>query len=74
MVKKDRVFHLQVSEGTLGPSGAVTPEGWVPVQAFDPEDVGRTPDVDYHMLSYERRAMDLDELDSPQGHILTGVR
>lgn len=73
-MKLGRVFHLQISEGTLGARGAVTPGDWVPLQKFDPKDPGVKDGVDYHQLTYERRAIDLDELDSPAGHILTGVR
>ncbi|XP_050675769.1 uncharacterized protein LOC126972772 isoform X2 [Leptidea sinapis] len=74
LVKYGRVFHLQISEGTLGERGAVTPGGWVPVHKFDVNDAGVREGQDYHTLSYERRALDLDELDSPRGQILTGVR
>ncbi|XP_063364049.1 uncharacterized protein LOC134652808 isoform X2 [Cydia amplana] len=73
IVKLGRVFHLQISEGVLGERGAVTPSGWVPVVKFDPADVG-VAETDYHTLTYEQRAIDLDELDSPKGHVLTGVR
>ncbi|XP_061715652.1 uncharacterized protein LOC133523945 isoform X2 [Cydia pomonella] len=73
IVKIGRVFHLQISEGVLGERGAVTPSGWVPVVKFDPADVG-VAETDYHTLTYEQRAIDLDELDSPKGHVLTGVR
>ncbi|CAF4907893.1 unnamed protein product [Pieris macdunnoughi] len=74
LVKHGRVFHLQVSEGRLGERGAVTPGGWVPFNKFDVDDPDVRENVDYHTLSYERRAVDLDELDSPYGHIMTGVR
>ncbi|XP_063536054.1 uncharacterized protein LOC134745886 isoform X2 [Cydia strobilella] len=73
IAKVGRVFHLQISEGVLGERGAVTPSGWVPVVKFDPADVG-VAETDYHTLTYEQRAIDLDELDSPKGHVLTGVR
>nr|XP_032517092.1 uncharacterized protein LOC116769964 isoform X2 [Danaus plexippus plexippus] len=74
LVKYGRVFHLQISEGTLGERGSITPSGWVPIQKFDITDAGVKEGVDYHTLTYERRAIDLDELDSPSGHVLTGVR
>ncbi|XP_028172666.1 uncharacterized protein LOC114361723 isoform X2 [Ostrinia furnacalis] len=74
LVKLGRVFHLQISEGTLGERGSVIPGDWVPIQKFDPSEPGMRDGVDYHKLTYERRAIDLDELDSPAGHILTGVR
>lgn len=74
LVKHGRVFHLQISEGLLGERGYITPGSWVPVQKFDIADPGVRDGDDYHTLTYENRAVDLDELDSPSGHILTGVR
>ncbi|CAK1554539.1 unnamed protein product [Leptosia nina] len=74
LVKHGQVFHLQISEGKLGERGTVTAGSWVPVQKFDINDPDVRDGVDYHTLSYERRAVDLDELDSPYRHILTGVR
>lgn len=74
LVKYGRVFHLQISEGTLGERGTVTPGSWVPIQKFDISEMGIREGVDYHTLTYERRAIDLDELDSPRLHALTGVR
>ncbi|XP_045536679.1 uncharacterized protein LOC123721596 isoform X1 [Papilio machaon] len=74
LVKHGRVFHLQISEGTLGERGAVRAGSWVPIQKFDPNDQSVREGIDYHTLTYERRAIDLDELDSPVGHVLTGVR
>ncbi|XP_034832290.1 uncharacterized protein orion isoform X3 [Maniola hyperantus] len=74
LVKHGRVFHLQISEGTLGERGSVTPGSWVPLQKFDITDAGLRDGVDYHTMSFEERAIDLDELDSPTGYILTGVR
>lgn len=74
LIKLGRVFHLQISEGSLGERGSVTPGDWVPVPKFDPADPGVREGMDYHTLTYEQRGIDLDELDSPMGHILTGVR
>ncbi|XP_045773211.1 uncharacterized protein LOC123872741 isoform X3 [Maniola jurtina] len=74
LVKHGRVFHLQISEGTLGERGSITPGSWVPLQKFDITDSGIRDGIDYHTMSYEKRAIDLDELDSPTGYILTGVR
>ncbi|CAK1579900.1 unnamed protein product [Parnassius mnemosyne] len=74
LVKHGRVFHLQISEGTLGERGTITPSSWVPIQKFDPNEPGVREGVDYHTLTYEKRAIDLDDLDSPIGHVLTGVR
>lgn len=74
MVKHGKVFHLQIHQGSLGERGLVKDGEWVPVQKFEPTDVDIVEGRDYHTLTYERRAIDLDELDSPAGHVLTGVR
>ena len=31
-------------------------------------------DVDYFMMTYEQRAVDLDRLDAPVGHVITGIK
>ncbi|XP_059061468.1 uncharacterized protein LOC131854370 isoform X3 [Achroia grisella] len=75
LVKSGRVFHLQITQGILGERGSVTPHGsWGAITEFDPSDKALKEGVDYHTLTYERRAIDLDDLDSPAGHVLTGVR
>ncbi|XP_026734290.1 uncharacterized protein LOC113498483 isoform X2 [Trichoplusia ni] len=74
LVKLGKVFHLQVYEGALAERGFVESSTEVAVKAFDPMHVGVTQGVDYHTLTYERRAIDLDELDAPAGHVLTGAR
>lgn len=74
LVKFGKVFHLQIHQGELRERGSVAPGEWLPVQKFDPSDVGVIDGVDYHTLTYERRAIDLDNLESPSGHVLTGVR
>lgn len=74
LVKHGKVFHLQIAQGTLGERGAISESEWIPVQKFDPHDYGVVEGVDYHKLTYESRAIDLDELDSPSGYVLTGVR
>ncbi|XP_060803250.1 uncharacterized protein LOC106138026 isoform X2 [Amyelois transitella] len=75
LVKYGRVFHLQISQGTLGERGLVTPGSWVePENKFDPKDYEVNEGVDFHTLTYEKRAIDLDELDSPSGHVMTGAR
>ncbi|XP_012545193.1 uncharacterized protein LOC101735738 isoform X1 [Bombyx mori] len=74
LIKHGRVFHLQVYESTLKERGLIEGGDWVPVQKFDPLDPQFKDGVDYHTLTYENRAIDLDDLDSPSGHVLTGVR
>ncbi|KAH9634564.1 hypothetical protein HF086_006189 [Spodoptera exigua] len=74
LVKLGKVFHIQIYQGKLVERGFVESSEEVLAQAFDPEHAGVLEGVDYHTLTYERRAIDLDELDSPSGHVLTGAR
>ena len=74
LVKHGKVFHLQVYQGTLVERGFVESSEEIMAQAFDPAQAGVVEGEDYHTLTYERRAIDLDELDSPSGHVLTGAR
>ncbi|KOB66538.1 Uncharacterized protein OBRU01_21101 [Operophtera brumata] len=74
LVKFGKVFHLQIHQGELRERGSVAPGEWLPLQKFDPSDMGVVDGVDYHTLTYERKAIDLDELESPSGHVMTGVR
>ncbi|XP_035439759.1 uncharacterized protein LOC118269000 isoform X1 [Spodoptera frugiperda] len=74
LVKLGKVFHIQIYQGKLVERGFVESSEEVLAQAFDPEQAGVLEGVDYHTLTYERRAIDLDELDSPSGHVLTGAR
>ena len=74
LVKLGKVFHIQIYEGKLVERGFVESSDEVRAQAFDPSSSDVIKGVDYHTLSYEKRAIDLDELDSPSGHVLTGAR
>lgn len=73
-VKKGRIVHLQIQQGDLLPHGDIneTTVEWVPVQEFDINGEGVEVGRDYHMLTWEHRALDLDDVTLPSGHILTG--
>lgn len=57
---------MQIQEGTLLPHGVinVTSVHWKPVD---------TTPHDYKM-SWEKRSIDLDNLQAPEGHVLTGLQ
>ncbi|KAJ8731650.1 hypothetical protein PYW07_004814 [Mythimna separata] len=74
LVKLGKVFHIQIYQGKLVERGFVESSEEVLAQAFDPTLGDGVEGRDYHTLSYESRAIDLDELDSPSGHVLTGAR
>ncbi|XKL65650.1 hypothetical protein PGB90_009070 [Kerria lacca] len=73
-VKQNRVIHLQVQEGKLLPGGVIDNQtlAWVSLPSIT---VGNWLDVPkYHKLSYESRAIDLDDIVAPAKYLVTGVR
>lgn len=56
------------------PRGAINTSTteWQPVDAFSIMDVNVKSGIDYHKLVWEKRALDLDDLQSSQDHLLTG--
>ncbi|XP_017113092.1 uncharacterized protein LOC108136442 isoform X1 [Drosophila elegans] len=76
-VKKNRIFHLQIQEGELLPRGAVNQSTleWKPVEKYNFFDRDVKKGVDYHMLSYESRSIDLDDVNTDDNSfVITGVR
>ena len=62
--KVNRVMYLQIQEGSLLPHGGINASTlqWKPVN---------TSQSDYKM-SWEKRSIDLDDLQAPEGHVVTG--
>ncbi|KAJ8931393.1 hypothetical protein NQ314_015699 [Rhamnusium bicolor] len=75
-VKKNRIIHLQIQEGKLSTRGKIDIDTvhWVPVEEYKITDRKIYNGQDYHTLSWEKRAIDLDDLEADEGYILTGVR
>ncbi|KAK3908866.1 Chaperone protein DnaJ [Frankliniella fusca] len=65
-VKKNRVIYLQIQEGSLLPHGVINASSlhWKPVNESQNE----------YKMSWEKRDIDLDNLEAPEGHVLTGIR
>lgn len=74
--KVNRVIHLQIQEGELLPMGGINASTveWQPVDAYSIDDEGVTVGTDYHMLTWESRAIDLDDLKLPHNSVLTGIK
>ncbi|XP_050451579.1 uncharacterized protein LOC126851539 isoform X1 [Cataglyphis hispanica] len=74
--KINQIIHMQIQEGELLPRGAINTSTteWQPVDAFSIMDANVRSGIDYHKLVWEKRALDLDDLQSSQDHLLTGVR
>jgi hypothetical protein len=74
-VKKNRIIHIEIEQSQALPEGLVndTDKSWISApndlrigQAGDQEDVFE--------MSYENRALDIDILEAPQNHVITGLR
>lgn len=74
--KKNRIIHIQIQEGKLLPRGAIDENTvrWVPVENYKITDRNIYNKQDYHTLSYEQRIIGLDDLESNQTYLVTGVR
>lgn len=74
-VKKNRIIHLQIQEGKLLPKGKIDVDTvhWVPPEEYKISDRKIFNGQDYHTLSWEKRAIDLDDLEADEGYIVTGT-
>lgn len=74
--KQNRIIHLQVQEGKLMPRGTIDVKTvqWIPVDTYKITDKNVYNDRDYRTLSWEKRAVDLDDLQTDDGYVMTGVR
>lgn len=75
-VKKNRVIHIQIQEGELQSRGLVNAStlSWKPMSEYKLLDRGIRNGLDYHTMSWDKRAIDLDDLIAPVNHVVTGVR
>jgi hypothetical protein len=73
LVKHNRIIHLQVQEGKLLPRGKIDTSTmrWVPVDEMK-IDENSIAGLDYHTLSLEKRALDLDDVVAEEDFVLTG--
>ncbi|XP_072395983.1 uncharacterized protein orion isoform X2 [Diabrotica undecimpunctata] len=75
-IKKNRILHVQIQEGKLLPRGNIDAATvrWVPVEDYKITDRKIYSGQDYHTFSWEKRAVDLDDLEADDGYVFTGVR
>ncbi|XP_058794289.1 uncharacterized protein LOC131665995 isoform X2 [Phymastichus coffea] len=76
MKKENQIIHIQIQEGTLLPRGAIDAQSvsWKKIDNYTIIDPEVRAGIDYHTIMWEKRAVDLDDLDAPQDHLLTGLR
>ncbi|KAH8372544.1 hypothetical protein KR200_006235, partial [Drosophila serrata] len=75
-LKHNRIFHLQIQEGELLAHGTIneTTLQWKPLDSYSILDENVKKDVDFHMLSYENRSIDLVEIKEHSNFVVTGLR
>lgn len=75
-VKKNRIIHIQIQEGELQARGLVNAStlNWKSMSEYKLLDRGIRNGLDYHTMSWDKRAIDLDDLIAPVNHVVTGVR
>lgn len=73
-VKKNRIIHLQVQEGELQSRANIdnTTLRWVPLDDYRVTDKKVRNKQDFHMLTWEERALDLDDLYAGDNEVVTG--
>lgn len=74
LVKENQIIHIQIQEGKLLERGMIDNKkiSWKPVDNYSRTDVGVVNGRDYHTLTWEHRAIDLDDLFADDEHLLTG--
>lgn len=74
--KVNRIIHIQIQEGELQARGYINAStlSWKLVSDYKLLDRGIRNGLDYHTMSWDKRAIDLDDLIAPVNHVVTGVR
>lgn len=78
-MKYDHIIHMAISERQLFANGALLPTNrssttWKSNFNFGVNDGDIIEGVDYHTITAQNSAIDLDVLYVPLGYVLTGVR
>ncbi|XP_034116996.1 uncharacterized protein LOC117576392 [Drosophila albomicans] len=78
IIKKNRIFHLQIQQGQLLPRGVINESTvhWKPVHDYYISGWNVKQGVDYHAMSYHSRAIDLGDVDNRNdvSFVVTGVQ
>ncbi|XP_044253047.1 uncharacterized protein LOC123004013 isoform X2 [Tribolium madens] len=75
-VKHNKIIHLQIQEGKLLEGGKIAPDSvqWVPPEDYKITDRYIHEGQDYHVITWEKRSMELTEIMAQNGSVVTGVR
>lgn len=73
--KVNQIIHIQIQQGQLLPRGGINASSieWKPIDEFSIMSSNVKNGVDYHKLTWEKRALDLDDLVPAEDHLLTGM-
>jgi hypothetical protein len=76
MRKQNQIIHIQIQQGELLPYGDVNAStvDWKKIDNYTILHANVKEGVDYHTVMWEQRAVDLDDLESLEGYLLTGLR
>lgn len=74
--KVNRIIHIQIQEGVLQQRGYVNAStvAWKPVSDYKLLDRGIRNGVDYHTMTADKRAINLDTLNGLGNTVLTALR
>lgn len=75
-LKENQIVHIQIKEGVLGERGKIDAKtvAWKKIDNYTIFDANVKSGIDYHTIMWEKRAIDLDDLDAPGDHLLTGLK
>uniref|UniRef100_A0A170XSV5 Uncharacterized protein n=1 Tax=Triatoma infestans TaxID=30076 RepID=A0A170XSV5_TRIIF len=75
-IKVNKIIHLQIQEGQVIDEAYLNLStiSWRPVDSYNITDPSVKPDLDYHTLTWEHRAINLGDLIVPKNYLVTGVK
>lgn len=72
LVKKNRVFFIQIQEGELGTYGAIFNRNWVPVKDVNVTNRSFKNNIHYITLNSNRRSLNLTPRILKDNYVVTG--
>ncbi|XP_066975576.1 uncharacterized protein [Macrobrachium rosenbergii] len=75
-VKINKVIHLVIQQGKALPKGEIDASTvqWMDAAPIDVDSPMYKKNINYKRLSYDERSIDLDRLEGPSNHAVTGVK
>ncbi|XP_014233493.1 uncharacterized protein LOC106656852 [Trichogramma pretiosum] len=76
LIKIDNIFHLQIQQAAILQSGIVDlkTKSWAKVNRYNITDSNVKADVDYLRLSWDKRSVELNDIDFDDDMVITGVK